>query len=80
MLPINKQIGFFSDAYCIEWAYAKSRMVRQIMAGVLARKVEQGIWSEADALGFAAAMLLDTPRTLLGLAETSEPVGLRGPA
>ena len=23
MLPANKQIGFFSDAYCVEWSYAK---------------------------------------------------------
>ena len=23
MLPVNKQVGFFSDAYCVEWAYAK---------------------------------------------------------
>ena len=22
MLPLNKQIGFFSDAYCVEWSYA----------------------------------------------------------
>ncbi|MCX6359234.1 MAG: hypothetical protein NT029_05495 [Armatimonadetes bacterium] len=80
MLPINKQIGFFSDAYCIEWAYAKSRMVRRLMAGALARKVEQGIYTEADALRFAAAMLLETPRALLGLDETGAPVGLRGPA
>ena len=24
MLPANKQVGFFSDAYCVEWSYAKA--------------------------------------------------------
>src|SRR4051812_36487309 len=24
MVPLNKQIGFFSDAYCVEWTYAKA--------------------------------------------------------
>src|SRR6202035_2044496 len=32
MLPANKQIGFFSDAYCVEWTYAKTILVRRQMA------------------------------------------------
>src|SRR5439155_20702 len=27
MLPANRQIGFFSDAYCAEWSYAKAIIV-----------------------------------------------------
>ena len=42
MLPLNRQIGFFSDAYCVEWTYAKAQLVREQFAQVLAQKVAQG--------------------------------------
>ncbi len=67
MLPTNKQIGFFSDAYCIEWTYAKTLMVKQQLAKVLADKVEDGLWSVDTALGIAGEILLDTPAGLLGM-------------
>lgn len=67
MLPVNRQIGFFSDAYCVEWAYAKSRLVRRQLAAVLATKVEQGQYSEDDALSIAREILLASPRELLGM-------------
>src|SRR5206468_880905 len=41
MLPVNRQIGFFSDAYSVEWSYAKAIMVRKQMACVLADKIRQ---------------------------------------
>lgn len=39
MLPVNRQIGFFSDAYTIEWSYAKTILVRRQLAQVLAQKI-----------------------------------------
>ena len=66
MLPLNKQVGFFSDAYCAEWSYGKAVIVRKVMARVLAAFVEQGQFSTADALSVARAVLYDTPRELLG--------------
>ncbi len=39
MLPVNKQVGFFSDAYCVEWAYGKAVLVRKQLARVLADKI-----------------------------------------
>ena len=39
MVPLNRQIGFFSDAYCVEWTYAKMIIVRKQMAEVLAQKI-----------------------------------------
>ena len=42
MLPVNKQVGFFSDAYCVEWTYGKALLVRKQLARVLAEKVESG--------------------------------------
>jgi hypothetical protein len=62
MLPLNKQIGFFSDAYCAEWAYAKSVMVRHVLARVLAEKVALGMYDEEMALLAAQNILLETPR------------------
>jgi hypothetical protein len=67
MLPTNRQIGFFSDAYCIEWAYAKALIVRRELATVFARKVRSGQYSEEDALEIARRILFDSPRDLLGM-------------
>jgi hypothetical protein len=68
MLPTNKQIGFFSDAYCIEWAYAKLVIVRNQMARVLAQKIEQRQYDRDEALAIAHAILFETPQSLLGMA------------
>ncbi|MGO8753042.1 MAG: hypothetical protein ACLQNE_44435 [Thermoguttaceae bacterium] len=65
MLPVNKQIGFFSDAYCVEWVYGKTRLVEKQMARVLAEKVLQGQYTREDALGIARSILYDSPQTLL---------------
>ncbi len=65
MLPLNKQSGFFSDAYCTEWTYAKILMVRKLFAQVLAGKVALGQYTLDEAVEIAGATLFDTPRTLL---------------
>jgi hypothetical protein len=67
MLPVNRQIGFFSDAYCIEWAYAKAVLIRRILADVLAEKVCQGQYTRQQAVDVARATLFDAPLSLLGL-------------
>ncbi len=67
MLPANKQVGFFSDAYCVEWSYAKLTIVRKILARVLAEKVESGQYSRDDAMAIARAILVESPRSLLGM-------------
>ncbi|MGB9619739.1 MAG: hypothetical protein ACPL7K_04960, partial [Armatimonadota bacterium] len=61
------QIGFFSDAYCVEWAYAKSVIVRQALAEVLSRKVEQGQYDMDLACDIAREILFEAPRSLLGI-------------
>ncbi len=63
MLPLNRQIGFFSDAYCIEWAYAKAKIVKKLLARVLAEKVELGQYDVDSALAIARTVLYDGPRT-----------------
>lgn len=67
MLPTNKQIGFFSDAYCVEWTYAKVILVRKQMAAVLAENVAQGRYPLDDALAVARTILFESPQSLLGM-------------
>ena len=67
MLPANKQIGFFSDAYCIEWTYAKAKIVRSQLAQVLEQKVRQGQYTVSEALDIARAILFEAPRQLTGM-------------
>jgi hypothetical protein len=67
MLPVNKQVGFFSDAYCVEWVYAKVVIVRKMLAQVLAQKINQGQYTLNDALEIAEDILYITPQTLLGM-------------
>jgi glucuronate isomerase len=66
MLPVNRQVGFFSDAYCVEWTYAKSVIVRKQLARVLGDRIDSGQYSREDALAVARAILFETPQTLLG--------------
>jgi hypothetical protein len=72
MLPTNRQIGFFSDAYCVEWAYAKAVIVKQQLARVLADRVERGQYDLDTAVGVAAEILFETPRALLGVNDLGE--------
>ena len=67
MLPLNKQVGFFSDAYCLEWTYAKAKLVSNQLAVVLAEKVATGQYTRDDARLIARAILFETPQELLGM-------------
>jgi len=67
MVPANKQIGFFSDAYCVEWTYAKAALVRKQLARVFAEKIDQGQYSREDAHDIAYAILFESPQSLLGM-------------
>lgn len=67
MLPVNKQIGFFSDAYCVEWVYGKWTAVSQQLARVLTRKIQSGQYTRDEALSIAHSILYQSPQTLLGM-------------
>jgi len=67
MLPTNRQIGFFSDAYCVEWLYAKSILVRTELARALAHRVERGQYTLDKAVQIAEKLLWETPDHLLRL-------------
>ena len=67
MVATNKQVGFFSDAYCVDWTYAKAIIIRKQLAEVLAEKVSQGQYDLDGALGIARQVLFETPQSLLGM-------------
>ncbi len=67
MVPVNKQVGFFSDAYCVDWTYGKTILMRKQLAIVLADKVEQGQFTVEQAIAVAESILYDSPQTLLGM-------------
>lgn len=67
MLPTNRQIGFFSDAYCVDWLYAKSKLVRMELAKALANRVERGQYAPDGAVEIAKKLLQETPKHLLRL-------------
>ena len=70
MLPANKQVGFFSDAYVVEWSYAKAVIVRKQMAQVFAEKVAQGQYTCDEALQVARVLLYESPQSLCGMTPT----------
>ena len=72
MLPLNKQIGFFTDAYCLEWTYGKAFVIRKVMSRVLADKIESGQYTRRDALDIAREILFETPQSLLGMVPGKE--------
>ena len=66
MLPLNRQTGFFSDAYCVEWSYGKALLVRKMLAQVLMGRIERGQYSFDEAISVARAMLYEEPLKNVG--------------
>jgi hypothetical protein len=75
-LPVNKQVGFVSDAYSVEWSYATAILVRKQMAEVFAEKIAQGQYDIEQALWVAREILFESPQSLLRM--TPESGRLRG--
>jgi glucuronate isomerase len=67
MVPANRQIGFFSDAYCLEWSVAKAELIREVLADVLAERVDRGQYSVDEALAVARQLVHESPQSLLGI-------------
>ena len=56
-VPADKLLGFGGDYQVPEGAYAHAMLCREVVGRVLADKVADGYWTEAEALGFARAIL-----------------------
>lgn len=57
MVPANKIVGFFSDAYHAEWCYPKLKLVKQILGEVLVDRVERRLLTEDIAMSLVAPLL-----------------------
>jgi glucuronate isomerase len=75
ILPDNKMIGYYSDAYKLEFVFPKFRMYKKILAEVLAEKVIRSdydpdpytaAFTEDDAYKTGRKLLYENPVTLFG--------------
>lgn len=67
MVAINKLVGHFSDAYTMEWSYAKSKLIRKVTAKVLSDRVDEGRYTKENALIMASDLLSGTAKNLFGM-------------
>jgi predicted TIM-barrel fold metal-dependent hydrolase len=58
-VPQDKVLGFGGDYSVVEGAYAHSLLCRETVSRVLADKVRQGYWTQAEAAAYARALLHD---------------------
>jgi len=66
-VPKTKLIGYYSDAYKLEFIAPKFHMYRRLLAETLAEEGMRGRgWSEERALKLARLVLLDNPRRMFG--------------
>ena len=57
-IPRNKQLGYYSDAYKLEFILPKFRMYKRILAGVLATDFcQERNWSEEKAVALGTQIL-----------------------
>jgi len=67
MVPMNKIVGFFSDAYHAEWCYPKLKLVKQITEDVLVDRVERGWYSLELALELVERLFHRNAKEIYGL-------------
>lgn len=65
-LPTGKVIGFFSDAYNIEWIYGKLALTRRCLEKVIEQKVEEGWWTDSIARSVTDTIFWDNPARVYG--------------
>jgi hypothetical protein len=58
----------------VEWTFAKAILIRKQLAQVLAQRIDQGQYSQAQAVETAKAILFDSPQQLLGMKPLSKGV------
>jgi len=74
-VPGNKSIGYFSDAYYLEFVLPKFRMYKFELATALAERMERSLihpnmepFTLDDALELAERLLISNPARVLGIA------------
>jgi glucuronate isomerase len=67
-VPKTKQIGYYSDAYKLEFVLPKFDMYREILAGMLADNfVKPGQMTETQAIAFARLLLRENAQAIFGV-------------
>ncbi len=67
MVPLNKIVGYFSDAYHAEWCYPKLIMVKGILGDILVERVEKGWYDIETAVDLVGKLFYDNPKAIYGL-------------
>lgn len=67
-VPLTKQIGYYSDAYKLEFILPKFNMYRRILARILAREfIQDRRWSEEQAISLARQLLRENVERIFRL-------------
>jgi len=64
-IPVNRQCGYFSDAYSIDWVYGKNELLLTQYARVFSEKIEIGQYTLDDVEYIAEQIFFETPIKLL---------------
>jgi glucuronate isomerase len=76
-LPKTKLLGYYSDAYKLEFIAPKFNMYRRILADVLAEEaVRGGGWTVERALELAKLILIDNPKRIFNPVEPRSAAGI----
>ncbi len=67
IVPANKIVAFFSDAYHAEWCYPKVKLVKRIFGDVLLDRVAQGLLTEDIALSLVRQVFYENPKRIYGV-------------
>ena len=67
IVPLPKLGGFFCDAYYCKMTYAKLQLVKRTLIEVLAKKVENGLFTADYAVEAARSLLFSNPASLYSL-------------
>lgn len=67
IVPMNKILGFFSDAYHCEWCYPKLKVVKKCIIDILENKIKNEIYTEKFAIEMANNILYENPRRVFNL-------------
>jgi glucuronate isomerase len=67
IVPANKIVAFFSDAYHAEWCYPKLKLVNQIFGEVLQDRVDRGLYTHDVALSLVRQVFYENPRRIYGV-------------
>ena len=67
MVPVNKIIAFFSDAYHAEWCYPKLKMVKQVLQQILLERIEKKWYSTNIAIDIINKIFYENPLRIYGI-------------